>query len=586
MPASKHYDNDGKYRQIVENAHEAILVAQDNVFVYTNPKGESLFGYSAVELSASPLTDFIYEEDRAMVQDRHQRRLISDDLATVYPFRIINRSGEIKWVELKVERFEWEGRPATLCLFTDITNQKYVEQSLKKSEALYKLISENTEDVIFVLNMDLQYTYVSPSVKILRGFDSVEVMTHSIEQTLTPESLKTALQVFSEKLAEEMKIPFMSRPATSIELQMKHKNGSLIWTEVKATLLRDENGNPEGILGVTRDISARKKAESALLESEKRLKQILESTEDIIITQDLEGRYKYFNGPAIYGVTQAELLGKTPYDFFDSETATRMMENVRKVQATGNHSYIENCVEWMGKTLWFLDEINPVVDHAGKVVATTIFSRNITERKKIEVDLAASEKRFRQMADLLPGAVVEMDAEMNILYVNHHGLESFGYSQDDIDAGISGINLVHTDDREKAFKRFSAYFDGQYLPPTEYRIIKKNGEIFWVLFNATPIKNDSKIEGFHCILIDISRQKNSEREREKLIEELQEALAEVKTLSGLLPICSYCKKIRDDKGYWKELEQYIHDHSEAKFSHSICQECAKKHYPDLDIYDD
>ena len=72
----------------------------------------------------------------------------------------------------------------------------------------------------------------------------------------------------------------------------------------------------------------------------------------------------------------------------------------------------------------------------------------------------------------------------------------------------------------------------------------------------------------------------------KSMEDLKEALAEVKKLSGLLPICSHCKKIRDDKGYWNQIESYIGKHSDVEFSHSICQECAKKHYPDLDIYDD
>ena len=73
--------------------------------------------------------------------------------------------------------------------------------------------------------------------------------------------------------------------------------------------------------------------------------------------------------------------------------------------------------------------------------------------------------------------------------------------------------------------------------------------------------------------------KRHEEEREKLIGELQEALAKVKLLSGLLPICASCKKIRDDKGYWNQIESYIRDHSEAEFSHGICPECAEKIYP-------
>jgi hypothetical protein len=77
------------------------------------------------------------------------------------------------------------------------------------------------------------------------------------------------------------------------------------------------------------------------------------------------------------------------------------------------------------------------------------------------------------------------------------------------------------------------------------------------------------------------KQKEMEEAREKLIRKLQKALSEVKKLSGLLPICASCKKIRDDKGYWNQIEVYIRDHSEAEFTHGICPECMKKLYPDL-----
>ena len=85
---------------------------------------------------------------------------------------------------------------------------------------------------------------------------------------------------------------------------------------------------------------------------------------------------------------------------------------------------------------------------------------------------------------------------------------------------------------------------------------------------------------------EIDERKRIEKEREKLISELQMAMDEVKKLSGFLPICSSCKKIRDDEGYWNQIESYIRDHSEVEFSHGICPECVKKLYPDLEIYDD
>jgi hypothetical protein len=86
--------------------------------------------------------------------------------------------------------------------------------------------------------------------------------------------------------------------------------------------------------------------------------------------------------------------------------------------------------------------------------------------------------------------------------------------------------------------------------------------------------------------IEMGERERAQIEKDNLIIELKDALAEVNTLSGLLPICSHCKKIRDDKGYWNQIEAFIQDHSKAEFSHSICRECAKEHYPDMDIYDD
>jgi hypothetical protein len=86
--------------------------------------------------------------------------------------------------------------------------------------------------------------------------------------------------------------------------------------------------------------------------------------------------------------------------------------------------------------------------------------------------------------------------------------------------------------------------------------------------------------------LDIEKRKQTEKEKELLISELQKALHEVKTLSGLIPICAQCKKVRDDKGYWNQIESYIHKHSDVDFSHSICPKCAEELYPGMDIYKD
>jgi PAS domain S-box-containing protein len=106
----------------------------------------------------------------------------------------------------------------------------------------------------------------------------------------------------------------------------------------------------------------------------------------------------------------------------------------------------------------------------------------------------------------------------------------------------------------------------------------------WVSTTKIPFQDDQgKIIGTVGIGRDITTRKKAETEREQLIAELQEALADVKLLSGLVPICANCKKIRDDQGYWTQIESYIQDRSDAKFSHSICPDCAAKLYPNYII---
>jgi hypothetical protein len=102
----------------------------------------------------------------------------------------------------------------------------------------------------------------------------------------------------------------------------------------------------------------------------------------------------------------------------------------------------------------------------------------------------------------------------------------------------------------------------------------------YFIVRATPfLDREGRRAGIIETFQDITPRKQLEREKETLIGELQEALARVKVLSGFLPICASCKKIRDDKGYWTQIETYIRNHSEAEFSHGICPDCAEKHFP-------
>jgi PAS domain S-box-containing protein len=122
-----------QYRALVENANEAIIVAQDGMLRFTNPKAAEFTGYSEEELTSKAFLEFIHPDDRDMVLERHLRRLKGDELPYMYPFRIVDKEGDIKWVEINAVLIEWEGRPATLDFLSDITDRKQAEEQLERS---------------------------------------------------------------------------------------------------------------------------------------------------------------------------------------------------------------------------------------------------------------------------------------------------------------------------------------------------------------------------------------------------------------------------------------------------------------------
>ena len=219
-----------------------------------------------------------------------------------------------------------------------------------------------------------------------------------------------------------------------------------------------------------------------------------------------------------------------------------------------------------------------VTDKQGKVTHIQGVTRNISERKKMEAYLRESEERYRSLFQNNHAVMLVIDPESGrIMDANPAACRYYGYSLDDFKMKfITDVNMLSHDQvfeemaRAKAEQRNHFFFSHRLA----------NGEIRPVEVYSGPITlHGQKL--LYSLVHDISERKKAEEEKERLIYELRDALAKIKKLSGLLPICASCKKIRDDSGYWEQIESYIKDHSEAEFSHSICPECVKKLYPEL-----
>ena len=146
---------------------------------------------------------------------------------------------------------------------------------------------------------------------------------------------------------------------------------------------------------------------------------------------------------------------------------------------------------------------------------------------------------------------------------------TLGFTRDEL-MSRPFIEFVHPDDRERTLKQNAAVRGGGQALGFENRYVCKDGSYRWLRWNAAP---DSAGSVIYSVARDITASKHAEEEREGLVTELQRALAEVRTLREILPICSYCKKVRDDENYWHTVESYISKHTATRFSHGICPSC-------------
>jgi len=341
----------------------------------------------------------------------------------------------------------------------------------------------------------------------------------------------------------------------------------------------------------------RKQTEEALRKSEEKYRTLFEQSRDAIYTTSQEGEILDANQSMLnlFGYSRGEMIGLQARETYaHSEDRLKFKQEIEREGFVRDYE-IKLCKKDGTEMDCLLTAIvRGTAD--GNILGYQGIIRDITERKRAEEALKGSEQRLADIIDFLPDATLVIDREGKVIAWNHAmevmlGVEAkdmLGKGNYEYAIPFYGerrpilIDLV-TQPQEEIEKRY-AHMEKRprgVLMGESYIPNLKGGEFYF--FGAAAPLYDQKgnvVGAIECIR-DITERKRMEEEREKLIRELQDALANIKTLHGLLPICSYCKKIRDDKGYWNQIESYIQDHSGAEFTHGMCPECLKKHYPDL-----
>ena len=479
-------------------------------------------------------------------------------------------------------RFARSGENEAIVIRRDVTEQRRAESDQR---FLGALVAQMQEAVITV-DLDLRVRSWSPGAQALYGWKAEEATGRPFTTLLQPQLGERQARAFAANLA--------SQGVDRAVVRQVRKDGVGIVVDANVAALKDAGGTVTGFLAVCRDVTAQKAAEDALRDSEERYRSVVTASGEGIVMRRADGTISAFNSSAerILGVTAEEVQNLS----MDSRWRTLKPDGTllpaeerpnRVTLRTGRPQtdFVMGIQKPDESLTWVSVNCQPVAhDGAPLPYAVVTTYRDVTAQRQQAEELKQSRQR---LADAIEGSNLgcwDWNAQTGQIRCDRLWPELLGYGPDELAPfHRDWVSLVHAEDSRRLKGVVLAHLKGRTPTlDTEYRMRGRDGSWRWIHTRGKAVEWDAdgrvvRLVGTHA---DVTRRRDAEERlrdtvaaNEKLVAELREALANVRTLTGLLPICAWCKKVRNDAGYWEKIEAYVCKHTDAQFTHGVCPEC-------------
>ncbi len=500
---------------------------------------------------------------------------------------------------------------------------KYQMQcKLRDNERWLAATLKSIGDGVITADTSGYVTYMNPMAEALTGWKRQEALG---------KALKEVFYIIDEDTRQVVQNPVEQALGAGVVASLGNhtllvaRDGTETPIDDSGASIVDDKGNVTGSVLVFHDISQRRQAEEALRRRNRELELLNRASQAFISTLDLD----HVLATVLDEVRRVLGVVACSAWLVDPETAELVCRQVTDPQADvvrgwrlapgqGLAGWAAQHGESLNVSDALIDErhfkgvdkvtglplrsiltvplrIKETVVGVIQVVDTTVSRFDSTDLRLLEslasaAAIAVENARLYEESDRLRAfnqnivqsieeGIVLLDEDEQITFVNPRGAELLGHTPEEL-IGQHWETFAAPEsigDMQQEFAKQRQGVASQY----EAALLTGKGQQTPVLISARPLYKNGRFNGVLAAVMDIREHKRAEEERERLIAELQEALAKIKTLKGLIPICASCKNVRDDQGYWQQVEVYIREHSEAEFSHGLCPDCARELYPEF-----
>jgi PAS domain S-box-containing protein len=564
-------DSEERYRAIMEQSPDGIFLEDIDrrCLLEANVACQRMLGYSPQEITGLSIYDIVAADRDDM--DRKLQEILTAHDSFTHERQYRRKDGSLLDVWLNSKVISFGGKKVNCTLVRDLTARKRAEEALRQSNEFVEVVFNSINDCLCVIDTS-DFRIVGANRVFLDkymgeedliGRPCYEVTHHRSKPCEPPNDLCPLLQTLR------------TGSHSSAEHIHYDKLGVEEYFEVLTSPIRNEKGEIDRVVHITRDLTERKRAEKALRESEVRYRTLVKDFRDTIYISTPEGKFLDINqaGLNLFGYSYEEIMNLNVRDLYvnPAERSLFVAEMEQKGYARDYELRFRTkdgrVMDCLLTAVLYRDEYGNPSQYRGIV-------HDISERKRTEEVLRESEERYRAVMEQSADGIYLVDVETKrLLEANPAFAQMLGYTTEEI-VKLSIYDFVDAD-RRNIDQRFQDILSMEGSVASERQYRRKDGALLdvWVSVNVISYRGRKVM----CTIArDITERKRAGEEREKLIGELTEALNNIKTLRGLIPICASCKKIRDDQGYWQQVEVYVRDRSEAEFSHGLCPDCVKE----------